>query len=572
MIKVDNTLLLIFILAVISCCKPVSDPVGMPDQEEQDGMSSSAEMFDAPALMQTDVIPRPSSVEISGGVFLIAGAEIKSDPALGDAAADAVAEFEKAVSAASGVQPESGSRLVEFRKDVSMAEEEYSISVSGNGSVIKSSGLNGVLYAIETLKQMLPVGVYTGTYVQSADWLLPCMEIRDTPRFSYRGLCLDVSRHFFDVSQVKECICMMRLHKLNKLHLHLTDDQGWRMEIKKYPQLTEIGAVRSETLIGRWSDNNRFDGIPYGEGLWYSQDDIREIVAYAAANGIEVIPEIDLPSHMLAALATFPELGCTGGPYEVCHWWGVQSDVLCVGRESTFEFLENVLSEICDLFPSRYVHIGGDECPKVRWETCPHCQAKIAELGLHDEGKYTAEHYLQSYVTRRIEIFLASKGKSIIGWDEILEGDIEPSATIMSWRGTAGGLSAAGAGHDVIMTPTTHCYFNYYQSPDYEAEPFARDLYLPVDMVYSFEPYAEDMTDEHKSHILGVQACVWTEYIKDWDGVEYMLLPRLSALSEVQWCAPENKDYDAFLRKMYHMSEIYDALGYNYGKHIFEKF
>ena len=516
-----------------------------------------------------DVIPCPASVVASEGKLSVAGARCKVDSKFGKAAVAAVKDFEENLFRASTVKKGESGVVVFFEMASEMSDEEYSISVSEKAAVVKASSLKGVLYAMETMKQMLPVAIYTGAPAPDAEWTLPCVEIKDNPRFAYRGLLLDVSRHFFDVEQVKRYIDLMVIHKLNTFHWHLTDDQGWRIEIKRYPELTQIGAVRKETIIGRWADKKGFDGIPYGEGMWYTQDQIKEVVEYAASKGVEVIPEIDLPGHMLAALATFPELGCTGGPYEVCRWWGVSKDVLCVGKESTFMFLENVLSEICELFPSKYIHIGGDECPKVRWQNCHHCQAKIRELGYRDDINHSAEHYLQSYVTKRIEDFLATKGKKIVGWDEILEGEIAPDATVMSWRGTKGGIAAARLGHDVIMAPNTYCYFNYYQAKDQSTEPLARGGFTPVSKVYSYEPLSDEMTDEEKSHILGVQACMWSEYITDWKGLEYMLLPRLSALSEVQWCKPENKDYESFLKRMIHMAEIYKALGCDYANHIF---
>ena len=517
-----------------------------------------------------NVIPCPASVEVSDGKVDVAGARCKIDSKFGKAAVAAVKDFEKKLLSASAVRKNSAGVSFLFEKSPEMSDEEYTISVRDKEVSVKASSLKGVIYAVETLKQMLPVEVYTGVPAPEADWSLPCVEIQDKPRFSYRGLHLDVSRHFFDVEQVKRYLDLMALHKLNTFHWHLTDDQGWRIEIKKYPELTQKGAVRRETIIGRWADKKGYDGTPYGEGMWYSHEQVKEVLDYAAARGIEVIPEIDLPGHMLAALATYPELGCTGGPYEVCRWWGVSKDVLCVGKESTLEFLENVLSEVCELFPSKYIHIGGDECPKVRWQGCPHCQAKIRELGYRDDINHTAEHYLQSYVTKRMEDFLATKGKKIIGWDEILEGEVAPDATVMSWRGTKGGMKSASLGHDVIMAPNTFCYFNYYQAKDQSKEPLARGGFTPVSKVYSYEPLSDEMSDEEKSHILGVQACMWSEYITDKAGLEYMLLPRLSALSEVQWAEPENKDYQSFLKKMRHMAEIYEALGCNYAKHIFK--
>ena len=516
-----------------------------------------------------NVIPHPASVQVYDGDLDIAGAAFKADEALGERALAAINGFESQLVAATGKAAGSSKAQFVFKADDKLACEEYTIDVCCRKVVVKASGLNGVLYAIETIKQMLPEEVYTAQAAADEDWELPYMKIQDKPRFGYRGMHLDVSRHFFDMNEVKKYLDIMAIHKLNVLHWHLTDDQGWRLEIKKYPELTQVGAVRKETLIGHGSRSRKYDGIPYGEGMFYTQDQVKEIIEYAAQKGIEVIPEIDLPGHMLAALATYPELGCTGGPYEVWGRWGIAKDVLCVGKESTMKFLEDVLDEVADLFPSEYVHIGGDECPKVRWETCPHCQAKIAELGYKDDDKYKAEHYLQGYVTSRMEKFLTTKGKKLIGWDEILEGEIAPNATVMSWRGVQGGLEAARLGHDAIMTPYTHLYLDYYQSKDIENEPHGIGGYLPVDIVYSFEPYAEGMTDEEKSHILGVQANLWTEYIATNEHLEYMLLPRMSALSEIQWCEPENKIYERFLENMDNMKEIYDELGYNYAKHIF---
>ena len=523
-------------------------------------------------VTRTDIgiIPQPASVEIYEGTFNAAGAAFEAD-ALCETVLNAISTFENNLVAASGAASgTSGSKFV-FKADQSLGEEEYTIEVSAKKAVVKASGLNGFVYALESIKQLLPAEIYTGAPSAATCWCLPCLKIQDEPRFGYRGMHLDVSRHFFDANEVKKYIDIMAIHKLNVLHWHLTDDQGWRLEIKKYPQLTEHGAIRKQTIIGHGRDRKGYDNTPYGEGFYYTQDQVKEIIDYAAAKGIEIIPEIDLPGHMLAALACFPELGCTGGPYDVWGRWGIADDVLCVGKEETMKFLEDVLAEVADLFPSEYVHIGGDECPKVRWETCPHCQAKIAELGLKDDDKHKAEHYLQSYVTNRMEQFLSTKGKKIIGWDEILEGEIAPNATVMSWRGVEGGLEAVRMGHDAIMVPYTHLYLDYYQSKDTANEPLAIGGYVPVELVYSFEPFTEDMTDEEKSHILGIQANLWTEYIPTDAQLEYMLLPRLSALSEIQWCEPENKDYERFLGNMESMRKIYDILGYNYAKHIFTK-
>lgn len=442
-----------------------------------------------------------------------------------------------------------------YKNDDSLPNEAYKISVRGKKIIVKASSDNGFLYARQTLDQLTDEA-----------GRVPCVEIYDAPRFAYRGMHLDVARHFFGVDQVKKYLDIMAIHKMNTFHWHLTDDQGWRVEIKRYPKLSEFGSMRKETAIGKGWYDVKYDGIPHGG--YFTQDEVKEIVAYAASKGITVIPEIDVPAHMLAAVASYPELCCTGEQHDVWGRWGVSPEILCAGKEESFEFLENVLMEIMELFPSEYIHIGGDECPKTRWAECPLCQARMKELGIADDEKALLN--LQAYVTNRVEAFLAEHGKRIIGWDEILDGDISQSATIMSWRGTDGGIAAAKAGHDVIMTPNTHCYLDYYQSRRIQDEPFAIGGFVNVEKVYSFEPYTPEMTPEQRAHILGVQANLWTEYIKTPEHLEYMLLPRMSALSEVQWCAPEKKDYGRFLDKMSSMVKIYQKLGYNFARHIFE--
>ena len=444
---------------------------------------------------------------------------------------------------------------ISYVTDESLGEDAYEITARRGKVVVKASTERGFLYAAQTLAQMT-----------TGDGCIPCVHIYDAPRFAYRGMHLDVARHFFSVDQVKKYLDIMAIHKMNTFHWHLTDDQGWRVEIKRYPKLTEFGSMRKETAIGKGWYDVKYDGIPHGG--YYTQEEIREVVAYAASKGISVIPEIDVPAHMLAAVASYPELCCTGEQHDVWGRWGVSPEILCAGKEESFAFLENVLMEIMELFPSEYIHIGGDECPKTRWAECPLCQARMKALGIADDEKALVN--LQAYVTNRVETFLDQHGKRIIGWDEILEGDISQSATIMSWRGTDGGIAAAKAGHDVIMTPNTHCYLDYYQSRRIQDEPFAIGGFVNVEKVYSFEPYTPEMTPEQRAHILGVQANLWTEYIKTPEHLEYMLLPRMSALSEVQWCAPEKKDYGRFLDKMSSMVKIYQKLGYNFARHIFE--
>lgn len=522
-----------------------------------------------------DVVPYPNEVSLKAGSYNVAGAVFHYDGNMDALSVQAVTEFADRLSKVTGKQSlvsEGHSRTgINFVVEQSLAPEEYSLVVNRKAVIIKASALNGFIYAIQTVKQMLPEEIFSDSLDQDEEWKLKCVVIKDAPRFAYRGMHLDVSRHFWSVDEVKRYLDVMQLHKLNRFHWHLTDDQGWRIEIKKYPRLTEKGAVRKETLVGHLQPkDNVFDGTPYGEGLYYTQDQIREVVAYAAARGITVIPEIDLPGHMVAALACYPELGCTSGPYEVWPMWGVADDVLCPGNEKTFEFIENVLSEVADLFPSEYIHIGGDECPKVRWEKCPKCQARIKALGLEADEKHSAEYFLQSYVTERVEAFLATKGKRIIGWDEILEGKLAPDATVMSWRGISGGIEAARLGHDAIMTPNSYLYFDYYQSENQDAEPLAIGGYLPVSKVYSYEPFEEGMTEEEKSHIIGVQANLWTEYITTESQLEYMLLPRLAALSEVQWCQPQNKNWERFEDCVDDVCDIYDQMGYNYARHLLE--
>ncbi len=438
--------------------------------------------------------------------------------------------------------------------------EGYTLSVGNDKVDILASTPAGAFYGIQTLRKALPV-------TDCGSITLPAVTITDYPRFAYRGAHLDVSRHFFAVDSIKRFIDMLALHNLNRFHWHLTDDQGWRIEIKKYPKLTTIAAERDETVIGR--NSGEYDGTHYGP-FFYTQDECREIVAYAAERHITVIPEIDLPGHMQAALAAYPEYGCTGGPYEVWKMWGVSDNVLCAGNDATLSFIEDVLSEVIDVFPSEYIHIGGDECPKTQWENCPKCQARIKALGLKDDGKHSAEMYLQSFVINHAEKFLNNKGRQIIGWDEILEGGLAPNATVHSWRGVEGGIEAAKQGHDCIMSPTTFLYFDYYQTKYTDDEPLAIGGYVPVEKVYDFEPVNDTITPEIAKHIIGVQANLWTEYVPTYKHVEYMELPRMAALSEVQWCQPENRNYEDFKQRLLNLFKEYDNKGYNYAKHILD--
>lgn len=445
--------------------------------------------------------------------------------------------------------------------DPSIANKEgYVLTTTPEGININGQTENGVFYGIQTLRKSIPAEAKEATI------LIPAGEIKDEPRFSYRGMHLDVGRHFFPKEFMKKYIDLLALHNMNTFHWHLTDDQGWRIEIKKYPKLTEIGSQRSRTVIGR--NTQEYDNTPYGG--FFTQEEAKEIVKYAQERYITVIPEVDLPGHMLAALAAYPEMGCTGGPYEVCPRWGIFEDVLCIGNDQTMQFLEDVMNEIIEIFPSKYVHIGGDEAPRTRWEKCPKCQARIKTEGLKADKNHTAEDRLQSYCMTRIEEFLNSKGRQIIGWDEILEGDVAPNATVMSWRGMEGGIKAAQLGHDVIMTPTSFCYFDYYQTADTKDEPLGIGGYVPIEKVYSLEPVPAVLTEEQSKHILGAQANLWTEYIHSSEHVEYMVLPRMAALAKVQWTQPEKKDFKDFTKRLARLMKFYQRDGFNYAKHVFD--
>lgn len=519
------------------------------------------------------IVPYPENVTIEDGRFNVAGSCIRYEGNVDDdtkALAERFAAQLSLTTSKKSVVKKGKGKGINLILDPSLAEEAYKMNVGKKSVEIYASSLRGFNWGVQSLKQIMPVEIYGKAAATDANWSVPCCTISDAPRFGYRGLLIDEARHFFGEKTIKEVIDIMEIHKLNTLHWHLTDDQGWRIEIKKYPLLTEVGSIRKETLVGHLRRSTEYDGTPYGEGMWYSQDQVRDIINYAAARGITIIPEIDLPGHMQAALTAYPYLGCTGGPYEVWTKWGVSKDVLCMGKDTTIEFIKDVLAEVCDLFPAKFIHIGGDECPKVKWAECPHCQQKIQELGIKADEKHSAEHFLQSYVTAEAEKYLNSRGRRLIGWDEILEGDLAPDATVMSWRGTSGGEVAAKMGHDVIMTPYQYLYIDYYQSKDTKNEPLAIGGYVPVERCYSFEPFTETMTPEEKAHIIGVQTNLWTEYIGTQEYLEYMLLPRLAAVSEVQWCAPENKIWERFLDSTDEVLKIYETAGYNHAKHILQ--
>ena len=436
--------------------------------------------------------------------------------------------------------------------------EGYKLTVGKRqGIVIEGGSPRGVFYGVQTLRKALADEAKGQSAV-----LMPSVVITDEPRFPYRAMHLDVCRHFFSVEQVKEYIDILALHNMNTFHWHLTDDQGWRIESKKFPRLHEIGSKRRHTVIGR--NTGLFDDTPYGG--YYTQEQLREVVRYAEERCINVIPEVELPGHALAILAAYPELGCTGGPYETEPTWGVFDDILCAGNEKSFELLCGVMDEIADIFPSKYINIGGDEAPKKRWEQCAKCQKRIQEQGIHGDSTLTAEAKLQGYFTNRMEQYIKKLGRSIIGWDEIMEGDISQSATILCWRGIEHGMKAALAGHDVIMAPTAYCYFDYYQLDEEKvwSKPLLIGGYVPLQKVYSYEPAPAELSEETRQHIIGVQANIWTEYIAWRSLLLYQMLPRAAALSELQWVKPEQKNYDAFVERLPRLLTVYDQEGYTY--------
>lgn len=442
-------------------------------------------------------------------------------------------------------------------------KEAYSINVSSDGILVRAVSPEGIYRATRTL--LKSVGTEKTSSVE-----FPSAEVSDWPRFGYRGLMLDVSRHFSDVEMVKRTIDMLALHQLNIFHWHLTDDQGWRIEIKSHPELTEVGAWRDDTVVGRYLGGTDYPTDGKRHGGFYTQEQIREIVAYAKERYIEIIPEIDLPGHTSAVLAAYPQLGCEDKEYKVANRWGVIRDVLCAGNPASLDLFKDIMDEVCELFPGKYIHLGGDECVKDRWKACPKCQKKIRELGLKDGSRYSKEDYLQSWFMGEVASFVQSKGKRVIGWDEILEGVPMDDSVIMSWRGTEGGITAARMGHDVVMTPTSDMYFDQSQTLASQLEEIPVGGFINVMKVYSYEPVPASLAPEQQKHILGCQANVWCEYMPEERIRQYQMLPRLAALSEVQWTMPERKNYKDFLKRLPKMLSIYDHYGYNYAKHIFD--
>ena len=509
------------------------------------------------------IVPLPVSYEAQKGSVVLSPKTVVyvADKSLMRPAtmfcANVAAEKGLQLSVVEGIAPSKGA--IALSVDKLYAEEAYVLEITKSGVVIKGGSEKAVFYGLQSLRQVVFHAKAKGENV-----VLPCMVVEDKPHFGYRGGMLDVCRYFFNVEEVKKFIDILALHKMNRFHWHLTEDQGWRIEIKKYPNLTKVGSVRKETGVGRNNLTN-FDGKPYGG--YFTQDEVREVVRYAAERYIDVIPEIDMPGHMVAALASYPELGCNRGPYEVRTRWGISKDVLCAGRESTFEFVEGVLSEILELFPSKYIHVGGDECPKDRWKLCPDCQKRIQEEGLKDEFE------LQSYFIHRVEKFLAKHGRSLVGWDEILEGGISKTATIMAWRGAHRGIEAAKLGNEVIMTPKHFCYLDYANTSDHDKnnEPLCGGgngkRPLPLRKVYSFDPY-DQLNEYERTFVKGVQGNMWTEYVPNFNHVQHMVLPRLAAIAEVGWTYGE-KNYDDFARRMHLLRKLYDKCGFNYAPYFF---
>lgn len=538
-------LLVVFLITIFSCTNKYENIVNSEEDYQ--------------------IIPKPESLEILKGRFLIDSntkiigkAELENEGNyLSSILSDAIGAeilFENSTTSNGNIS---------LRLDDSINNDEgYKISVTYDKITISGKTNKGVFYGIQTLRQLMSSSIESDGKTKLT---IPATQIEDSPRFLYRGMHLDVARHFFPVAFIKKYIDLIAMHKMNTFHWHLTEDQGWRIEIKKYPKLTSIGSVRKETIVGHgntWkNDDVKYDGIPYGG--FYTQEDIKEVVTYAEKRHVTIIPEIELPGHSLAAISAYPELGNTGEQYAVGTRWGVFPEIYAPSEE-TFQFLEDVLTEVIDLFPSKLIHIGGDEAPKTQWEQSKLAQEVIKRGDLKDENE------LQSYFIKRIEKFLNSKGRDIIGWDEILEGGLAPNATVMSWRGTKGGIEAAKQKHNVVMTPGHSCYFDHYQTEDKQNEPLAIGGETTVQDVYEYEPTPKELAEEEQKYILGAQGNVWTEYMKTPEHVEYMILPRMTALSEVVWSSKDFRDWNDFQKRLKHLVKIYDTMNLNYAKHSIE--
>jgi hexosaminidase len=524
-------------------------------------MTSSTFAADTPAL-----IPLPQKMECREGAFkLQPKTRILTDVPARDTGQYLAERLVKATSydiqnaTSTGAQPAKGSIVLTTKgAKPELGAEGYELTVTADSVVVRAGKSAGLFYGVQSLLQLMPPEVFAAKPVAGVDWKIPCVQIEDQPRFKWRGFMLDVARHFFTKDEVKQLLDALAMHKINTLHMHLTDDQGWRIEIKKYPRLTQVGAWRKDAGFGLDPKASTTYGPDGRYGGFYTQDDIREIVAYARGKHIMVVPEIEMPGHASAALAAFPELSCNGGPYTPNAEGGVFAGVYCAGKDETFEFLQNVLAEVRQLFPGQYIHIGGDEVPKDNWQKCPRCQARMKQEGLK------TEHELQSYFIRRIEKFVNAQGRNLIGWSEIREGGLAQNAVVMDWIG--GAVEAASAGHDVIMSPTKSCYVDYYQSTNHATEPKAIGGYLPLSTVYAFEPMPADLDPKYASHILGGQGNLWTEYVPNFKHAEFMAFPRLCAVAEVTWSPKASRDWSGFTRRLQTQFQRFDQFGINYRK------
>jgi hexosaminidase len=500
-----------------------------------------------------NIIPKPVRCELQSGTFAFAkgtaviagnGAEQEALVLVRDLNTLAGRELAK-------LGGPRATKAVSLELDSSLSgqlgTEGYLLRVTPERVQIRAAAEAGLSYGGVTLRQLLEPA-------ESTDWRIPCLEITDRPRFTWRGLLIDVGRHYMPLPFLKKAVDLVALHKMNMLQLHLTDDQGWRVEIKKYPRLTEIGSIRKESP--RKGAPQLGDGTPYGP-FFYTQAELRELVAYAATRHVTIVPEIEMPGHFLAALAAYPQFSCRGGPLEVRTRWGVEPDILCAGNDGSLEFAKDILAEVLDIFPSRFIHIGGDEAPRDRWRECPKCQGRIKAEGLKNEAQ------LQTYFNHVIENFLTTKGRRLIGWDEILEGGLTPGAAVMSWRGITGGIAAASAGHDVVMSPTSHCYFDYAQSQA-AGEPQSIGGFIPLERVYQFEPVPAELPAEKRRHILGAQGNVWTEFLHTPADVEYSAFPRAAALAEVLWTPAEARDFEGFKGRLRIHEKRLQRLNVNY--------
>ncbi len=510
------------------------------------------------------IIPQPVSLKARPGRFTLTGRTVIWTDRASQAIARQLARYlEPATGLTLRVQTGGAlpSGAIVLRRDRSLktlGPEGYRLDIRPARIIARAPEAAGLFYAVQTMRQLLPAEIFRDAPVGNIDWTMPALLIDDRPRFAWRGAHLDVGRHFMPKEFVKKYIDLIALHKLNTFHWHLTEDQGWRIEIKRYPRLTQVGAWRKETIVGHQvRDRSAWQFDKTSHGGFYTQNDAREIVAYGKARFVNVVPEIEMPGHAVAAIAAYPEIGVTGAPMEVATNWGIFSDILSA-EPSTVQFMQNVLSEVLEIFPSHYIHIGGDEADKAKWKVSPRIQARIRDLGLADE------HELQSWFIRQMDGFLNAKGRRLIGWDEILEGGLAENAVVMSWRGTKGGIAAARAGHDVIMAPESHTYLNYYQSPDQAREPLAHPGLLPLDKVYGFEPIPAELEAEFARHVLGAQAQIWTEYLGGPKNVEYQAFPRLTALAEVVWTPSEQKNYDNYLARLAVHERRLQALDVNF--------